>query len=151
MKHSHWLRLTQEGENLCLVLREQGYQCFKQVRRLSWKVSKHGDSYLLTYLPAPISSWTVLPNNASPAREQILSLVSNALKKEELGTLRSSSAIQPRDELTRPWVIVRLLSDARRYTVARFYNRQDAHDHKRVLSRFMPAAEFEVVFDPWGD
>jgi hypothetical protein len=53
-------------------------------------------------------------------------------------------------DLTRPWVIIRLLNDARRYTVARFYNRQDAEDHQRVLRRFMRGAEFEVIFDP-GD
>lgn len=47
----------------------------------------------------------------------------------------------------RPWAIIRLLPDARRYTVARFFNRQDAEDHRRFLNRVMPAAEFEVVFD----
>ncbi|MBW4547398.1 MAG: hypothetical protein KME25_23600 [Symplocastrum torsivum CPER-KK1] len=34
-----------------------------------------------------------------------------------------------------------------RYTVARFFHRQDAEDHRRFLNRFMPAAEFEVLFD----
>jgi hypothetical protein len=31
--------------------------------------------------------------------------------------------------------------------VARFFNRQDAEDHVRFLNRFMPASEFEVLFD----
>jgi hypothetical protein len=47
-----------------------------------------------------------------------------------------------------PWAIVRLLPKAQRYIVARFRNRRDADDHKRVLRRFIPAAEFEVIFDP---
>lgn len=47
----------------------------------------------------------------------------------------------------RPWAIVRLLPNAKVYIVARFRNRQDAHDHLRVLNRFMPAAEFEIIFD----
>lgn len=47
----------------------------------------------------------------------------------------------------RPWAIVRLLPKAQVYVVARFRNRQDAHDHLRVLNRFMPAAEFEIIFD----
>ena len=47
----------------------------------------------------------------------------------------------------RPWAIVRLLPNAQVYIVARFRNRQDAHDHLRVLQRFMPAAEFEIIFD----
>ncbi|HAA31277.1 MAG TPA: hypothetical protein DCE56_30630 [Cyanobacteria bacterium UBA8553] len=55
--------------------------------------------------------------------------------------------VQHPEDFTRPWAIVRLLPDARRYTVARFANRQDAQDHVRFLHRFMPAADFEVVFD----
>jgi len=51
------------------------------------------------------------------------------------------------EDYSRPWAIIRLLPEARRYTVARFYNRQDAEDHRRFLNRFMPAAEFEVLFD----
>jgi hypothetical protein len=47
----------------------------------------------------------------------------------------------------RPWAIVRLLPNAQVYIVARFRNRQDAHDHLRVLNRFMPAAAFEIIFD----
>lgn len=30
------------------------------------------------------------------------------------------------EDYSRPWAIIRLLPDARRYTVARFFNRQDA-------------------------
>jgi hypothetical protein len=55
--------------------------------------------------------------------------------------------IQRSGEFSRPWAIVRLLPKAQRYIVARFANRQDAHDHLRVLQRFIPAAEFEIVFD----
>ena len=51
------------------------------------------------------------------------------------------------EDYSRPWAIIRLLPDARRYTVARFYNRQDAEDHRRLLNRFMPTAEFIVLFD----
>ena len=51
------------------------------------------------------------------------------------------------EDYSRPWTTIRLLPHARRYTVARFYNRQDAEDHQRLLNRFMPAAEFIVLFD----
>jgi hypothetical protein len=51
------------------------------------------------------------------------------------------------EDYSRPWAIIRLLPDARRYTVGRFFHRQDAEDHRRFLHRFMPAAEFEVLFD----
>lgn len=33
----------------------------------------------------------------------------------------------------RPWAIARILPNAQVYIVARFRNRQDAHDHLRVL------------------
>lgn len=49
---------------------------------------------------------------------------------------------------TRPWTLVRILPKAQHYTVARFRNRQDADDYLRVLRRFIPAAEFEVIFAP---
>jgi hypothetical protein len=51
------------------------------------------------------------------------------------------------NEFYRPWAIVRLLPNAQRYTVAKFFNRQDASDHLRVLNRFIPVAEFEIVFE----
>ena len=51
------------------------------------------------------------------------------------------------EDYSRPWAIVRLLPDARRYTVARFFNCQDAEDHRRFLNRFIPTAKFEVLFD----
>jgi len=54
---------------------------------------------------------------------------------------------QPIQGLNCPWTIVRILPNAQLYTVARFYNRCDAEDHKRALHRFIPAAEFEIVFD----
>ena len=59
----------------------------------------------------------------------------------------SYQRIQPTEDITRSWAIVRILPNAQHYCVARFYNRQDAQDHLRMLHRFMPASEFEIVFD----
>lgn len=146
MKHRNWLRLNKEGEHICAALRQQGYQCCKQNRRLSWRVSKEDTSYLLTWLPAPEGDWNLLPNNTNPAREKIWAVVQSALapKPEAIAT---PNPAQQQEDWTRPWAIVRLLPDASRYTVARFANRQDAQDHLRFLHRFMPAACFEVIFD----
>lgn len=47
-----------------------------------------------------------------------------------------------------PWAVVRILPQCQRYIVARYRNRQDAHDSLTVLRRFIPAAVFELVFDP---
>jgi hypothetical protein len=71
--------------------------------------------------------------------------VQNALTKGEKAS--TSQPISSIEDLHRPWAIARVLPDARHYIVARFFNRQDANEHKRVLQRFIPAAEFEIVFD----
>ena len=149
MKHSDWLRLQSEGESICASLRQQGYLCRKQNKRLSWKLCKQAqDDYVLTWLPTPVSDWTLIPSDTSPQRQQLWQLIDRTLtsiRGEVIKTLpkRTSHA----EDYSRPWAIVRLLPDARRYTVARFFNRQDAEDHRRFLNRFMPVAEFEVVFD----
>jgi hypothetical protein len=57
--------------------------------------------------------------------------------------------VRPESEQSqRPWTIVRILPKAQHCTIACFRNRQDAEDHLRLLRRFIPAAEFEVVFVP---
>jgi hypothetical protein len=145
MKHTEWLRLKTEGENICAILRQQGYRCTKQTRRLSWKIITEGVSYVLTWLPAPVGDWSVIPKDDSPAREQLVSVVQNALIKGEKAS--TSQPISSIEDLQRPWAITRILPDARHYIVARFFNRQDAEDHTRVLQRFIPAAVFEIVFD----
>jgi hypothetical protein len=48
----------------------------------------------------------------------------------------------------RPWLIVLIQIDAPHSVISRFRNRQDAHDQLRALRRFMPTAQFEVVFEP---
>ncbi|MBD1808111.1 hypothetical protein H6F98_22025 [Microcoleus sp. FACHB-SPT15] len=145
MKHTEWLRLKTEGENICSILSQQGYRCTKQTRRLSWKVTTEGVSYVLTWLPAPAGDWAVIPKDDSSAREQLVSVVQNALTKGEKTS--ASQLISSIEDLHRPWAIARILPDARHYIVARFFNRQDAEDHKRVLQRFMPAAVFDIVLD----
>lgn len=147
MKHTDWLRLQTEGENVCAILRQQDYQCLKQTRRLSWKVSKEGTSYLLTWLPAPVSDWSLIPNETTPAREKLIRLVQSTLNTIRGGEVNTYQRIEQPEDFSRPWAIVRLLPDLRRYTVGRFYNRTDAQDHLRLLNRFIPAAEFEVIFD----
>jgi hypothetical protein len=132
MKHCDWLRLKREGENICAALRQQGYQCRQHTRRLSWKVQHLGHTYILTWLPAPLSDWNLLPNDTSPVRQQMWALVQSVLapKQEQVMTRQR---VQQKEDFSRPWAI--------------FVNRQDAEDHVRFLHRFMPAADFEVVFD----
>jgi hypothetical protein len=149
MKHSDWLRLQTEGDRICATMRQQGYKCHKQTRRLSWKLCSlaQGD-YILTFSPAPVSDWTLIPNNTSPERQQLWQLIERTLTSIRGEVMKTPQERTSQvEDYSRPWAIIRLLPDARRYTVARFFNRQDAEDHRRFLNRFMPAAEFEVLFD----
>jgi hypothetical protein len=147
MKHSDWLRLCSEGEQICAAFRQQGYQCKKQTRRLSWQLCKEGqDDYILTFAPAPVGDWSLIPNNNTPVREKMWAIVQNALAPKP-GQATTYQRVQQPEDYSRPWAIVRLLPDLQRYTVARFFNRQDAEDHRRFLNRYMPASEFQVVFD----
>ncbi|HEY9794894.1 MAG TPA: hypothetical protein V6D30_04565 [Leptolyngbyaceae cyanobacterium] len=147
MKHRDWLRLQTEGEQICLRLRQQDYQCLKQTRRLTWKISKDGTSYVLTWLPAPVSDWTIIPNDTTPTGEKLMHIVQSTLNTISQGEVKTYQRIEQPEDFSRPWALVRLLPDLRRYTVARFYNRTDAQDHLRVLNRFIPVAEFEVIFE----
>jgi hypothetical protein len=157
MKHSQWLRLKAEGDKIVMALRTEGYQCRKQTRRLCWNLRKGTISYSLTWLPAPVSEWSLLPNDATPERERLLSQIPSVLDihrgcgRSQLPQVSLSSSSVGGDRFwlqeNYPWIIVRLLPNAQRYVVGRFYSRSEADNHQRVLSRFMPAAEFEVVFD----
>jgi hypothetical protein len=161
MKHSEWLRLKIEGDKIVMALRAEGYQCRKQTRRLSWHLCKGTISYTLAWLPASVSEWSLLPNDATSEREQLLSHICSIAdiyrgggrfippgKKVEScvdSTPNSSDRFWLQEHY--PWVIVRLLPNAQRYVVARFYLRSEAENHQRLLNRFIPTAEFEVVFD----
>ena len=95
MKHTEWLRLKTEGENICAILRQPGYCCTKQTRRLSWTITTEGVSYVLSWLPAPVGDWSVIPKDDSPAREQLVSDVQNALtKREKASTSQPISLIE---------------------------------------------------------
>jgi hypothetical protein len=136
MKHSEWLRLQSEGESICATLRQQGYLCRKHTRRLSWKLCSLGqDDYILAWLPAPISDWTLMPNDTSPQREKLWQLIEQTLSSIRGEVMKSlAKRTSQAEDYSRPWAIIRLLPDARQYTVARFFNRQDAQDHRRFLS-----------------
>ncbi|MEQ9669724.1 hypothetical protein [Coleofasciculus sp. G2-EDA-02] len=146
MKHTDWLRLQTEGEKLCALLRQHHYQCFKQPHRLSWKINKDGKTYLLTWLPAPVGDWGLLPNDTTAARRTLWQLIHSILNIIRVNE-PTNQAIPSSADLTRPWAIVRLLPNAQRHTIARFHNRQDAQDYMRFLHRFVPTAEFELLFD----
>src|SRR4028119_73538 len=118
MKHSDWLRLQAEGESICATLRQQGYLCRKQNKRLSWKLCKEGQGdYVLTLASTPVSDWALIPNDMSPQREKLWQLIDRTLTsiRGEVIKTQSKRSSQLLEDYSRPWAIVRLLPDARRY------------------------------------
>jgi hypothetical protein len=71
MEHSEWLRLQAEGDRIVASLRA----CRKQPHRLSWYLCKGSVSYTLTWLPAPVREWSLLPNDETPDRAQLLAQI----------------------------------------------------------------------------
>lgn len=68
-----------------------------------------------------------------------------ALPEDNLQLTKTPDFLRP--DYAKPWVIVRVLPDARNHTVARFCNRQDADDHLRALRKFVRSGIFEIVCD----
>lgn len=167
MKHSQWLPLKAEADRIVAALRSDGFQCRKHTHRLSWHFRKDTVSYTLTWLPAPVGDWSLLPNDGTPQRDQLLLHIHSILEHRGCGRsveTHSGTFVQnvpaqsdpfgagvAGDRIWNqhhyPWTLVRLLPNAQHYTVARFYSRAEAENHKRFLGKWMPAAEFEVVFD----
>jgi hypothetical protein len=160
MKHSQWLRLKAEADRIVAALRADGFQCRKHTQRLSWHFRKGTVSYTLAWLPAPVGEWSLLPNDGTPEREQLLSQIQSILEHQGCGRSVETHHDTPLEDFPAkgdriwiwnqqnyPWTLVRLLPNAQHYTIARFYSRTEAENHKRFLAKWMPAAEFEVIFD----
>ncbi|OUC13378.1 MAG: hypothetical protein B0A82_18025 [Alkalinema sp. CACIAM 70d] len=52
-----------------------------------------------------------------------------------------------RDRITR-WIVVRLLPNMQRVTIARFAKASDADGYAQALRRLAPNQQFIVLFDP---
>ena len=52
-----------------------------------------------------------------------------------------------RDRLRR-WIVVRLLPNMQRITVARCVGKSDADGYVQIMRRLVPEAQFVVMFDP---
>ncbi|HBL14349.1 MAG TPA: hypothetical protein DD379_23770 [Cyanobacteria bacterium UBA11162] len=149
MNHNEWIRLRNEGDRIVTAFVTEGYQVIKVKGALSWKIQ---NGYTLTWLPAPVGEWTVLPLDLTAQRDRLIEIIQSSLSP----TPYRGTGRYPEGQL-KPWAIAKrcceaqiaqLLPNATRRTIARFFNRQDAIDHLRFLARRLPAAEFTMFFDP---
>jgi hypothetical protein len=54
----------------------------------------------------------------------------------------------PYKEYLNRWLVVRLLADMQRVTVAHFRSRSDADGYLQAICRLEPKAEFRIIFNP---
>jgi hypothetical protein len=97
-----------------------------------------------------VREWSLLPNDETLHRAQLLAQIHSILEHRGCGRTAEPSPHSTQgfwNQKSYPWTLVRLLPNAQHYTVGRFYSRTEAENHKRFLGKWMPAAEFEVVFD----
>jgi len=165
MQHSQWLTLQAEGEQILMALRALDYQCIKSTQSLLWTIRKGEIFYRLTWLSSPINEWSLLPIDGTKRRAKLLSQILAVVEiyressgseilpsteSEAEGKAICASFAAPSDRLLQknyPWMIVQLMPNAQPYVVGRFSNRGEAEHHQRFLRRFIPHAEFEVVFE----
>ena len=174
MNHNEWIRLFNEGDRIVTALVTEGYQVLKVKGTLSWKIqnrstersrrspkSKIPNCYILTWFPAPVGEWTLLPKDFTAERDclkkcterdRLMKIIQSSLSPTP-HTLHPTPSLyrgtsRSKEEQQRPWAIAQLLPDATRCTIARFFNRQDACDHLRFLTQRVPAAKFTMFFDP---
>ncbi len=66
-----------------VALKKCGYSIHKRARQAIWKVYITDDRfYVLTFQPAPISSWVLHPHDNSPDRCAIETIIGRALEKQ---------------------------------------------------------------------
>ena len=80
MKHrTDWLIRQTEATTICRAIKENGYTCRKRAHQLAFNITKGNSvSYLLTYIPSPVSEWTLLPKDNSNERETLLKIIKGA-------------------------------------------------------------------------
>jgi hypothetical protein len=63
-KATEALRVAQEVVAIRTALKKRGYHLRKRPKQASWSIYVNDDNiYMLTYQPAPISSWVLHPEN----------------------------------------------------------------------------------------
>jgi hypothetical protein len=60
------LRVAQEVDVIRIALRKRGYPIRKRPKQAAWIIyATQENFYILTYQPAPISSWVLYPQNST--------------------------------------------------------------------------------------
>lgn len=144
MKHTEWLELNQQANRIISALRAKRFTCRKsRIKRLTWTVSRESTTYTFT--------WDVQNNwvfekieGSSDLIPALTRAITEALHR---GGGRNKLPFWQQNHY--PWILVQINPELpKNATVARFFNRGDAENHRRFLSKTIPSEKFEVMFEP---
>lgn len=81
-KASEALRVAQQIAAIRAALKKQGYHLRKRPKQAAWNVlTPPRNRYLLTYQPAPISTWVLHPQNDEPNCKTLETIIQRAIAK----------------------------------------------------------------------
>ena len=79
-KATEALRVVTDIAAIRTALKKRGYTIRKQPKQAAWAVSATpNECYLLTYQPAPISTWVLHPQSDEPNHQSLLNIIQKAL------------------------------------------------------------------------
>ena len=93
-KATEALRVAREIAAIRVALKKRGYSLRKRPRQPVWRIipdslsgvrREMGKCYLLTYQPAPISSWVLYPQSGDSSRQTLLKIIQGAIANQSAG------------------------------------------------------------------
>jgi hypothetical protein len=91
-KATEALRVAEDVAVIRAALKKRGYQIRKRPKQAAWSIYVTDDNfYLLTYQPAPISSWVLHPQTNDTNRHSLETIIQRALIKQSANIIRRVS------------------------------------------------------------
>lgn len=91
-KATEALRVAEDVAVIRAALKKRGYQIRKRPKQAAWSIYVTDDNfYLLTYQPAPISSWVLHPQTNDTSRHSLETIIQRALIKQSANIIRRIS------------------------------------------------------------
>ena len=91
-KATEALRVAEDVAVIRAALKKRGYQIRKRPKQAAWSIYVTDDNfYLLTYQPAPISSWVLHPQANDANHHSLETIIQRALIKQSANIIRRVS------------------------------------------------------------
>ena len=141
-------RVMTEIKLIRAALAEQGDRLQKLPRQAVWIIHRaNGQSYRLTFQPAPLGEWAVHPPDSEAS--QLLEVIDRALNPDPVASNTETRSVY--QQQLHPWCVIQLLPQMQRRVVARFRRRNEADAHMLVLHGQSLSMRYIIMFDPTPD